>query len=76
LYFAAADNSALHRIALDGNADTSIALPKLERDFVLYIAQNPERSGELAIATRRRDVFLSADGGKSWKQIAREGQNP
>lgn len=75
LYLAAGDGSALHRIALNGNAGTRIALPRLDRDFVLYIAQNPAKTDELAIATRRRDVFLSADGGKSWKQIAREGQN-
>lgn len=75
LYFATAEKPALHRIALDGKADTRIALPELERDFVLYIAQNPANTDELAIATRRRHVFLSADRGKSWKQIAREGQN-
>lgn len=75
LYFAAADNSGLHRIALDGNADTRIALPKLERDFVLYIAQSPAKPDDFAIATRRRHMFLSTDGGRSWKQIAREGQD-
>lgn len=75
LYLATADGSALHHISLEGKGSTRIALPKLERDFVLYIAQNPAKRDELAIATRRRDVFLSADGGKTWKQIAREGQN-
>lgn len=74
LYFAAAGNSALHRTALNGSAATRIALPKLEHDFVLYIAQNPVTPDELAIATRQRHVFLSVDGGNTWKQIAREGQ--
>ena len=75
LYFAAADGSALHRIVLDGKAKSKIALPKLGRDLVLYIAQSPAKSDDLAIATRQRDVFLSPDGGRTWKQIAREGQN-
>lgn len=76
LYFVPADDSALHRIALDGKSDTKLALPKLERDFVLYIAQSPAKPDQLAIATRQRHVFLSSDGGRSWKRIAREGQAP
>lgn len=75
LYFAAADGSALHRIALDGKTDSKIALPSLGRDFALYIAQSPVKPDDLAIATRQRHVFLSNDRGKSWKQIAREGQD-
>jgi len=27
----------------------------------------------LAFATRRRDIYLSADGGRSWRQIAEAG---
>jgi hypothetical protein len=73
LYFAAADGSALSRVSLDGKGDTTVPVPKFERDFVLYIAQSPAKPDELAIATRQRHVFLSSDGGKTWKQIAREG---
>ena len=75
LYLAPAEGSVLHRIALDGKADARLALPKLERDFVLYIAQSPAKPDDLAIATRQRHVFLSTDGGRTWKQIAREGQD-
>lgn len=75
LYFAAADGPALHRIALDGNAGSQLELPRLERDLVLYIAQSPVKQDDLAIATRQRHVFLSTDGGRTWKQIAREGQD-
>lgn len=62
------------RVSLDGRLDASPALPKLEPDFVTYIAQNPVKPAELAIATRRKNVYLSPDAGKSWKQIAREGE--
>ena len=50
-----------------------IALPPLTKDAVAYIAQNPARRDELAIATFRRSVFLSADHGRTWRQIATEG---
>ena len=29
---------------------------------------------ELAIATRKRDVYLSRDSGTTWQKIAREGE--
>ena len=29
---------------------------------------------DAAIATRRRDVYLSRDSGKTWQQIARQGE--
>lgn len=74
LYFARDDSDTLLRISLDGRLNASLRLPVLEKDFVFYIAQNPAKPAELAIATRRRSVFLSPDAGKSWKQIAREGE--
>ena len=75
IYFAPAEGAMLQRAALDGKGDTKLALPKLERDFVVYIAQSPARPDDLAIATRSRHVFLTTNGGKSWKQIARAGEN-
>ena len=73
LYFALDDADTLLRISLDGRLNASLRLPKMEKDFVFYIAQNPAKPAELAIATRRKNVFLSPDAGKNWKQIAREG---
>lgn len=75
VYFAPAEGAMLQRAALDGKGDTKLALPKLDGDFVLYIAQSPTKTDELAIATRSRHVFLTTNGGKSWKQIARAGEN-
>lgn len=74
LYFARDDGDTLLRISLDGRLDTSVPLPDLGKDFVFYIAQNPANPNGLSIATRRRHVFLSSSAGKSWKQIAREGE--
>jgi hypothetical protein len=41
---------------------------------VSFIAQNPARREEYAIATFNRNVYLSSDGGKSWKPIAERGE--
>jgi hypothetical protein len=73
VYFVDRDAGTLQRVSLDGRENAALRLPEIEKDFVLYIAQNPARPNELAFATRARHVFLSADGGRSWKQIAREG---
>lgn len=74
LYFARDDAAAVLRIAFDGRNNTTLRLPDLGRDIVSHIAQNPAKPHELAIATRRRNVFLSPDAGKSWKQIAKNGE--
>lgn len=51
----------------------AVSLPPLPRDAVAYIAQNPANRSEYAIATFRRNVFVSRDGGKRWTEIAHEG---
>ncbi len=72
-FFATDKLDGLHRAALDGASTAAESLPRLDNDFVMYIAQNPADVKQLAIATRQRDVHLSRDGGKSWQQIARQG---
>jgi photosystem II stability/assembly factor-like uncharacterized protein len=51
-----------------------LALPPLGRDAVAYIAQNPARPTEFAIATFERSVFLTPDAGKTWTRIAEHGR--
>lgn len=63
----------LARASLRGGPAAQVALPPLREDAVAYIAQNPARRGEYAIATFRRSVYLSSDGGRNWRQIAHEG---
>lgn len=63
----------LAKIGLQGGGATEVSLPVLPNDAVAYIAQNPARRLEYAIATFERSVFLSNDGGRNWRQIADRG---
>jgi photosystem II stability/assembly factor-like uncharacterized protein len=75
LWYGGYDREArLARAALKGGAATQLRLPPLTRDAVAFIAQNPARRGEYAIATFNRSVFVSADGGQSWQAIAERGE--
>ncbi|VVP23095.1 F510_1955 family glycosylhydrolase [Pseudomonas fluorescens] len=53
---------------------SALGLPPLDQDAVAYLAQNPANAQEWAIATLKRDVYLSQDEGKTWKAIAQAGQ--
>lgn len=65
---------ALARVAWEaGGAAEDIRIPLHAEDAVAYIAQNPVRRSEFAIATFRRSVFLTKDSGATWAQIATEG---
>ncbi|MEW6688024.1 MAG: F510_1955 family glycosylhydrolase [Pseudomonadota bacterium] len=64
----------LARIPVAGGLPVQAALPPLDRDAVAYIAQNPAKRGEYAIATFGRNVYLSSDGARAWKQIAARGE--
>ncbi|MFC5523387.1 F510_1955 family glycosylhydrolase [Polaromonas jejuensis] len=69
-----AGKAALARIALKAGAKAEeVPIPALTEDAVAYIAQNPARPAEIAIATFQRSVFLSKDQGRTWTQIAKEG---
>lgn len=47
----------------------SLVLPALKGDYVTCLAQNPVDGQVFAFATRRKEVFLTRDGGKSWQRI-------
>jgi len=56
------------------NEETSIQVPPLDpKDTIVYISQNPQNSAEMVFATMKANVFLSTDGGKTWKQITNYG---
>jgi photosystem II stability/assembly factor-like uncharacterized protein len=75
LWFGSFDGSPrLARTALGSGKNQSFTLPTLTRDAVGYIAQNPAARGEYAIATFGRNVYLSRDGARTWKQIAERGE--
>ncbi|HUQ77071.1 MAG TPA: YCF48-related protein [Burkholderiales bacterium] len=64
----------LARAPLDGGSPAQFKLPPLTQDAVAYIAQNPVRHAEYALATFQRNVYLSTDAGRTWKAIAEAGQ--
>jgi photosystem II stability/assembly factor-like uncharacterized protein len=64
----------LSRARLKAGPVTQFKLPPLTKDAVSFIAQNPARRNEYAIATFNRNVYISGDGGKSWKAIAERGE--
>ena len=69
-----ADKAVLARIVLKARAKAEeVPIPAPTDDAVAYIAQNPVRREEIAIATFKRSVFLSKDQGRTWTQIAKGG---
>ena len=75
LWYGTYDTAAhLARARLKGGPPSQLKLPPLTKDAVSFIAQNPARRDEYAIATFNRNVYLSGDGGKSWKAIAERGE--
>lgn len=54
-------------------AEREVTLPAMQGDSVAFIAFNPVATDEVAIATTRRNVFISRNNGKDWIQIAHEG---
>jgi hypothetical protein len=63
----------LTRVSLADGRPAQVRLPPLKDDAVAYIAQNPARKLEYAIATFERSVYISKDNGESWSQIAERG---
>jgi len=64
----------LTRVPTTGGHPVQLSLPALKDDAVAYIAQNPARRLEYAIATFGRSVYLSKDAGQSWMHITDRGQ--
>jgi len=74
IYVARENAHAVERVSIDADGVRLLALPIPTRDFITYIAQNPARSQELAVATHLGSVFFSTNGGGTWRAIARQGQ--
>ena len=58
--------------SLGGQSRRALRLPRLKLDYVTCLAQNPKDERVLAFATRRRDVYVTNDGGVSWRLVASE----
>lgn len=74
VYIAREGVSAVERVSLEGERSRTLAVPIAPRDFVTYIAQNSARPHEMVVATHLRSLFLSTNGGRTWRTIAREGR--
>ena len=75
LWFGSFDGRArLARAPLGGGQAAQISLPEMREDAVAYIAQNPAKRDEYALATFKRSVFLSRDAGRTWTAIAEGGR--
>lgn len=75
LWYGSFDGQArLVELGLTDGPPRDIPLPAMKQDAIAYIAQNPARRTEYAVATFKRDVLLSQDGGKSWEKIAAGGR--
>jgi photosystem II stability/assembly factor-like uncharacterized protein len=72
-YSAFEGRPTLVRMPLKDARPVRVSLPALTNDAVAYIAQNPARRLEYAIATFERSVYVSKDAGQSWSQIADRG---
>lgn len=64
----------LSRLDLQTRQITPLKVPELDQDAIAYLAQNPARPQEWALATFKRDVYLSPDAGVSWNAIAKAGK--
>ena len=69
-----AGTPALFKMSLKaGSKAEEVKLPPLDKDAVAYIAQNPTRLGEIAIATFKRSIYVRKGDSGAWIQIASEG---
>lgn len=70
LRYARALSNQVVESSLEGRSRRALRLPPLKLDYVTCLAQNPRDERILAFATRRRDVYVTNDGGLSWRRIA------
>lgn len=65
--------ATLARMNLSTRKLESVAIPAMTRDAVAYIAQNPAKRSQYAIATLAKDVYTTDDPAKGWKAITVKG---
>lgn len=75
LWYGSFDGQArLTRLPIGPGHSVKVGLPPLKDDAAAYIAQNPARRLEYAIATFQRSVYVSSDAGESWIRVANRGR--
>jgi len=76
LRFARAIRRQIVSAALGSRARTIVLLPPIGLDYVTHIAQSPTSPHLFAIATDRRHVYVTSNTGRTWRQIAKDGDLP
>lgn len=74
LRYATALSNALMEAGLRGKPRRLARLPAMRLDYATSLAQHPADDRILAIASRRRDAYLTRDGGRTWQRIAEAGE--
>ena len=73
IYSRALSNDLMEQKLL-GKGRHRMRLPRLVHDYVTCLAHSPVDDHTLAFATRKRDVYLSRDGGRNWRRLASNGE--
>ncbi|MDQ8734860.1 F510_1955 family glycosylhydrolase [Paenibacillus sp. LHD-38] len=60
-------------VSVNIETKTTVVMKTPSSDVISYVAQNPTKSDELAIATEQKDIYISTDSGATWKEIAKKG---
>ena len=75
LWYGAYDKEpVLVKYVLETKEKVELSLPKLEKDAVMYLAQNPQNQSEIVFSTFNGHVFLSKDYAKTWDQLVKKGK--
>jgi hypothetical protein len=68
------NGAVLVQLNIESKQSEEINIPGMKEDAVSYIAQNPQSSKEIFIATYKMDFYKTTDNGKEWTQIADDGE--
>ncbi|WP_188456531.1 F510_1955 family glycosylhydrolase [Virgibacillus oceani] len=63
----------LIRINLATNDVNEINIPNLDDDAIAYVKQNPVKENEFVVATNRKDIYFTHDGGQTWEKSVDDG---
>lgn len=74
LIYARALANDLGERKLAGRGQRPVRLPPLAYDYVTSLAHSPTDARTVAFATRKLDVYLTRDGGETWRRIASAGE--
>lgn len=68
------ENPTLLKLNVETRKSEEVAVPVINDDVIQYIAQNPTQPKTMAIATAKKDVYLTPDAGVLWHRIADQGK--